>query len=85
VARSLPEFRDQLAGAEVAVVYYHLLEARRRGRRTFDEWFDAQGHTALAEAVRRLHPYTSDLEGLRQTLLDLCDDALRAGTDGVRS
>jgi Family of unknown function (DUF5752) len=85
VARSLADFRDHLAAAEVAVVYYHLLEARRRGRQTFDGWLDAQAQSALAEAVRRLHPYTSDLEALRQRLLELCDDALRAGTDGVRS
>jgi hypothetical protein len=83
-AWTLREFRNRLAEAEVAVVYYHLFEARRRGRQTFDGWFDAEGEPALAEAVRRLHPYTSDLEGLRRQLLDLCDQALRAAGDGAR-
>ena len=73
---SLPAFRDQLANIEVAAVYYHLFEARRRGRQSFDDWFEALGETALAEQVRRVHPYTSDLEGLRARLLQLCDTAM---------
>lgn len=77
-ARTLREFRDQLATAEVAVVYYHLFEAPRRQRQTFDAWFAEQGEGALAEAVRRVHPYTTDLEGLRSRLLELCDAALRS-------
>lgn len=78
-ARTLKEFRERLARAEVAVVYYHLFEAPRRRRPTFDTWMDAGGEGALAEQVRRLHPYTSDLEGLRTRLLELCDGALASG------
>lgn len=78
-ARTLSEFRDRLAGAEVAVVYYHLFEARRCHRPTFDAWLEAQGQEALADAIRRVHPYTTDLEGLRSRLLALCDEALRRG------
>ena len=76
-ARNLGELRNGLAGAEVAVVYYHLFEARRRGGLTFDGWLEAHGHAGLAEAVRRVHPYTTDLEGLRSRLLQLFDDELR--------
>lgn len=75
-ARTLQEFRDGLARVDVPVVYFHLFEARRRHRPTFDAWLEAQGETALAEQVRRVHPYTSDLEGLRARLLELCDGAL---------
>ena len=75
-AKTLKEFRERVAQAEVAVVYYHLLEAPRRRRPTFDAWMDAQGEGILAEQVRRLHPYTSDLEGLRARILTLCDGAL---------
>lgn len=82
-ARTLREFRDRVADAEVAVVYYHLFEARRRGGLTFDGWFDAQGETVLAEAVRKVHPYTTDLEGLRNRLIELCDQALRRTEDGA--
>jgi Family of unknown function (DUF5752) len=78
-ARTLEEFRDRLAGCEVAVVYYHLFEARRCHRPTFDAWVDALGRKALAEAIRRVHPYTTDLEGLRRRLLELCDEALKRG------
>jgi len=82
-ARTLREFRNRLVDAEVAVVYYHLFEARRRGGLTFDGWLDAQGESVLAEAVRRVHPYTTDLEGLRGRLLELCDEALRRVEDGA--
>jgi hypothetical protein len=82
-ARTLRELRDGLSGAEVAVVYYHLFEARRRRGVTFDAWLEAQGHSALAEAVRRVHPYTTDLEGLRSRLLELCDEELRRSEDGA--
>ena len=81
--RSLAAFREQLGAAEVAVVYYHLFEARRRKRQAFDDWFDALGETALAEQVRRMHPYTSDLEGLRSRLLQLCDGALARDREEV--
>ena len=77
-ASQLAAFRDELASVEVAAVYYHLFEARRRGRQSFDDWFEALGETALAEQVRRVHPYTSDLEGLRARLLQLCDAATAA-------
>ena len=81
--RSLAAFREQLGAAEVAVVYYHLFEARRRKRQAFDDWFDALGETTLAEQVRRMHPYTSDLEGLRSRLLQLCDGALARDREEV--
>ncbi|HLW61307.1 MAG TPA: DUF5752 family protein [bacterium] len=75
-ARTLREFRDGLARAEVSVVYFHLFEAPRRRLPTFGAWLEMQGEAGLAEEVRRLHPYTSDLEGLRARLLTLCDAAL---------
>ncbi|HKV44000.1 MAG TPA: DUF5752 family protein [bacterium] len=75
-ARTLREFRDGLARAEVSVVFFHMFEAPRRRRPTFEAWLEAQGEAGLAEEVRRLHPYTSDLEGLRARLLGFCDAAL---------
>jgi hypothetical protein len=83
-ARTLREFHACLAAAEVAVVYYHLFEARRRHRPTFDGWLADLGATDLAERVRRLHPYTSDLEELRARLLVLSDEAFGTGrSDGA--
>lgn len=81
-ARTLPEFREGLARAEVGVVYYHMFEAPRRRRVTFDRWLDQAGEAPLAERVRRLHPYTSDLEALRRRLLVLCDETLRGTRRG---
>jgi len=81
-ARTLREFREGLARAEVAVVYYHLFEAPRRRRPTFDAWLEQVGETSAAEEVRRLHPYASDLEGLRRRVLMLCDESLRRSLRG---
>ena len=75
-ARTLREFREGLAAADVTVLYYHMFEAPRRRRPTFDAWLEQQGEAALAAQVRRLHPYTSDLEKLRRSLLALCDKRL---------
>lgn len=76
-ARTLREFREGLGRAEVAVVYYHVFEAARRRRPTFDTWLEQAGEVAVAEQVRRLRPYAFDLEGLRRRLLALCDASLR--------
>jgi hypothetical protein len=86
-AHTLREFRDALARVEVSVVYYHLFEAPRRRQPTFGAWLEERGETVVAGQVRRLNPYTTDLEGLRARLLELCDDALRGarragGRDG---
>lgn len=82
-ARTLLEFRDGLARAEVAVVYYHMFEAPRRRRPTFDTWLEEAGEVAVAEQVRRLRPYAFDLEGLRRRLLALCGASLRTAQRGA--
>jgi len=82
--RTLGEFRDALAGVDVAVVHVHVVEARgRKGRRRndFAAWIDEQlGLPELAAVVARLNPFPFGLEAVRERLLGLCDATLgRAG------
>jgi hypothetical protein len=77
--RTLEEFRGALAGADLAVVYVHVVEARgRKGRRRndFAAWIDEQlGLPELAAAVARLNPWPFGLEEMRRRLVALCGEA----------
>jgi hypothetical protein len=81
--RSLPEFRDVVAGIDLTAVYVHVVEAQgRKGRRRndFAAWLDEQlGRTELAAAVARLNPAPLGLEAVRRRLVALCDEALAGG------
>ena len=80
--RTLAEFRDAVAGADVAVVYVHVMESRgRKGRRRndFATWIEEQlGLPTLAAEVARLNPSPLGLEDARRRLVALCDQALGA-------
>jgi hypothetical protein len=77
--RTLAEFRDTLAGVDLAVVYMHVVEARgRRGRRRndFATWIEEQLELPeLAAAMARLNPFHLGLEEVRRRLVALCDAA----------
>jgi hypothetical protein len=81
--RTLAEFRDAVAEADVAVLYLHVVEARaRRGRRRndFAAWLgDHLGLADLGAAVGRLTASPLGLEAFRRRLVGLCDAALRPG------
>jgi hypothetical protein len=78
--RTLGEFRDALAEADLAVIHVHVVEARgRKGRRRndFAAWIDEQlGQGELAAAVARLNPWPLGLEEMRRRLVALCDERL---------
>jgi hypothetical protein len=82
--RTLAEFRDAVAEADLAVLYLHVVEARgRKGRRRndFAAWLaDHLGLADLGAAVGRLTASPLGLEALRRRLLGLCDAALRQET-----
>lgn len=81
--RTLAQFRDGVAEADLAVLYLHVVEARgRKGRRRndFASWLgDSLGLPDLGAAVARLTASPLGLEALRHRLVGLCDAALRAG------
>jgi len=81
--RTLAQFRDAVAEADLGVLYLHVVEARgRKGRRRndFATWLgDHLGLVDLAAAVARLTASPLGLEAFRQRLVALCDAALAGG------
>jgi hypothetical protein len=81
-ASSLAEFAEQLRVVGAASIGFHLFEARLRVERDdndFSRWLEDQlGERELADAIRRLDPYTITTEGLRQRLLGLIAGRLEA-------
>ncbi len=72
-ASTLAEFAQALGEVGTASIAFHLFEAQLRVAgedNDFSRWLEHElGERTLAEAIRRLDPYTYTLEGLRQRLL----------------
>lgn len=83
-ATTLAEFAEQLKMVGPASISFHLFESRLRVERDdndFSVWLEEQlGERELAEAIRRLDPYTITTEGLRQRLLGLVARRLEPAT-----
>jgi maltose alpha-D-glucosyltransferase/alpha-amylase len=84
-ARTLKEFRDALLDVDVSAIYFHLVEARMRlgrGQNDFAAWLEeGLSLPELAAKVRAVDPYAGSLERARTRLIQLCDEALAAGTE----
>lgn len=82
--RTLREFRDTLAQVEVGAIYNHVCEARmRKGRLAGDFacWLAAEeglGLPELAAQVVKVGRLGLSLEGIRQHIVRLCDQALES-------
>ncbi len=80
-AASLSEFRRILKKITIDSIYFHIFESRLRlekGTNDFSYWFETSlDNKKLADKVARLDPYTSTLEDLRKTLLNLIADAIK--------
>jgi hypothetical protein len=73
-ARSLREFAEILGKVSINSLYFHVFDAKLRlehGENDFSRWFRSLGAAELAEASKRLDPYSHTLEGLRQQLIGL--------------
>jgi hypothetical protein len=74
VSRDLRKFSEHLNKVSVSSIYFHMFDAKLRlktGENDFSRWFRDQGKTALADAIKRLDPYSYTLDGLRQQIRDL--------------
>ncbi|MEW6324249.1 MAG: DUF5752 family protein [Nitrospirota bacterium] len=74
IAHNLSEFGDILKRISINSLYYHIFAARLRleqDENDFSLWFKDLGKLELADAVRRLDPYTYTLEGLRKKISGL--------------
>jgi hypothetical protein len=80
-ASTLEEFAAALRKVTISSLYLHVFEARLRPPRLandFSLWLESQlGEKSLAEAIARLDPYNSTLEGLRARVLELIDKRLQ--------
>lgn len=80
-AADLSEFYAALGRVSLSSISYHMFDARlrlERGDNDFSRWFEnALGERKLADAFRRVDPYTHTEEGLRRRLLGLVDQRLK--------
>jgi hypothetical protein len=73
-ARDLKEFAEVLGKVSIQSIYFHVFDAKLRLKRDendFSRWFRSLGKNELADASRRLDPYSHTLDGLRQELITL--------------
>jgi hypothetical protein len=73
-ALDLKEFAEVLGKVSVHSIYFHVFDAKLRLRNDendFSRWFRDLGKHELAEASRRLDPYSHTLDGLRRDLIAL--------------
>lgn len=74
VARDLNQFAEHLSNVSVNSIYFHMFDAKLRlksGENDFSRWFRDLGKPALADAIKRLDPYSYTLDGLRQKIQEL--------------
>jgi hypothetical protein len=83
---NLSEFRDGLERVSLSSIAYHMFDARlrlERGDNDFSRWLEqALGERGLAEALRKVDPYTFTQEGLRRRLLNLVGQKLKEDGSG---
>jgi len=80
-ADDLRAFRDTLGKISLTSISYHMFDARlrqERGDNDFAVWLqNSLNEPKLAEAFRRVDPYTHTAEGLRNRLISLVDRRLK--------
>ncbi len=78
IAGNIKEFRDFLKVVSIHSIYFHMFEAKLRlekGDNDFSIWLRSAGKEEEAEQISRLDPYTFTLEGLRERLLKIVNNA----------
>ena len=80
-ASSMKEFREGLERVSLSSIAYHMFDARLRlekGDNDFSRWLEQSlGENRLADALRKVDPYTFTQDGLRRRLLSLVDQRLQ--------
>jgi hypothetical protein len=79
--RNLAEFLMAIKYVDASSLYYHFLDARRRfeGKSNdFSQWFDEKlGKKDLAEKLRFIDPFMHSLEGIRERIAAVVEEAVR--------
>lgn len=85
-AHDLREFRDALEHISLNSISYHMFDARLRLEQDdndFSKWLATElAETRLADALRRIDPYTYTEDGLRRRMIALIDARLKELTNG---
>lgn len=80
VADSLPRFLDGLKQVGVHSIHHHFIEARLRLHlmsNDFSLWLEEEiGLPRLADSVERIDIYTNTMEGVRQQIIRMVEQAL---------
>jgi small-conductance mechanosensitive channel len=80
-ATDLREFVEALRKVSESSIYFHLFESRLRlgrGQNDFSAWLEnSLGETELAEEIARLDIYSSTLEAIRSTLIQLIEKRIK--------
>lgn len=80
-ASDLREFHDGLEKISLDSIAYHMFDARLRLEQVdndFSKWLQAAlGERQLADALRKIDPYTHTEEGLRRRMVSLVETQLR--------
>jgi hypothetical protein len=80
VAASMQDFARGLRAVSVHSIHHHFIEARLRLKRMsndFSQWLhEDAGQTDAARAVNRIDIYTATLEGVRQQIVRIVEQAL---------
>ena len=85
-AVSLEDFREGLMRVSLSSIAYHMFDARLRlekGDNDFSRWLEqAQGERRLADAFRKVDPYTHTWDGLRRRLVTMVTKRIEEGANG---
>ncbi len=79
--RNLAEFLMAIKYVDASSLYYHFFDARRRfeGKSNdFSQWFEEElGKKDLAEKLRFIDPFMHSLEGIRERIAAIAEEAVR--------
>jgi len=80
-ARNLAEFLMAIKYIDASSIYYHFFEARTRLRKEsddFSKWIkEVSKSPATAEKLRGVDPFMSNLEGIREQIIRILEEAIR--------
>ena len=73
IARDLKDFKECLQEVSIFSIYYHIFEARLfQQNARFCYWIEnSLDNRKLADAIKRLDPYTQTLDNLRKNLIKI--------------
>jgi len=86
LALDLADFREGLKRVSLSSIAYHMFDARLRlekGDNDFSRWLEhSQGERQLAEAFRKVDPYTHTQDGLRRRLITMVSKRIEESANG---